>query len=377
MMPTSHELAHLSDAFRDQSVLSVYVNFDVKDPANRRAWRLDLRHALDEIGKTLSAASHAERQAFARCRQKAEERLEPVDVALASPGWAGFFGAAGTEQVAELPASVPTMAAWNSGPSLAPYVRALKEGRPVIAVVIDSRKARFFRYASRHLEPLPDIHSRIITEVPARLSRPARVGFHSGTRGQTAADELQRQQRDATARMVAEVAKHLSDLAGPDGWIVIGGIDTVAKSVFGHLPTTLQTRASVSPALDVHATRATVAAVTRKAASSMRDAADVARLDETRAEAEAHGRGATGLADTLQALDERRVRELLFTRTFLEGHPTEAENAVRLALRSGATVEHVSGVAAEHLDQLGGIAARLWYAPAASPAAADEGALVG
>jgi len=79
------------------------------------------------------------------------------------------------------------------------------------------------------------------------------------------------------------------------------------------------------------------------------------------------------VVDTLKALDLAQVRELFITQKFLENHAADANGAVRRAMDEGAVVEHVSGEAATRLDALGGMAARLRYAPAQE--AALQGAL--
>jgi hypothetical protein len=116
--------------------------------------------------------------------------------------------------------------------------------------------------------------------------------------------------------------------------------------------------------LDVHATRSRIAEVARQWASTLRDATDLARVDELLLRTEADGRGVTGSIDVINALGHGRVCELYFTLRLLEEHAADAESAVRKALATDAVVEQVSGPAAERLDQAGGIGARLRYAPA-------------
>ena len=93
----------------------------------------------------------------------------------------------------------------------------------------------------------------------------------------------------------------------------------------------------------------------------MREAADLAIIDEIVEQANGGTRAALGSVSTRRALSEKRVRELYLTHRYREDQPVDAETAVRLALAQGAQVEEVSRTAAERLDQLGGIAARLRY----------------
>ena len=363
-MLTYKDLVELERALRDRAVLSVYINGQTEDPASRKRWRLDLRHSFDDITSWLEGSSHAEREAFTTCRELVVNRLDRYRGTIRSPGWAAFCSTDGVYYASPLPVPMPTMAVWSSGPCLTPYLRALKEARSVIVAVVDSRKARLFRYAGRHVERVHTIRAHTHVEPTSHLGRPARLGFHMGTRGPTGADEAQRELRQGTSRMLAEVSEEIRKLSGTDGWIVIGGIPSVAKAALTHLPPDLANRSLHAEDLDIHATQADVAEVARRSASSLRDASDLHRVNDALAHAESDRRGVAGPVDTKRALEEGRVRELFFTLSFLENHAADAEAAVRLAFESHASVEHVSGAAAKCLENAGGIAAQLWYAEA-------------
>jgi hypothetical protein len=120
-------------------------------------------------------------------------------------------------------------------------------------------------------------------------------------------------------------------------------------------------RALHASTLDVHATEAQIAAVARESASALRNAFDLEQISESLAGGQGESKGVTGYADCLRVLATRSVRDLYFTERFLDDRPTDAETAVRLALECHASIEHVSGAAAERVDARGGIAARLWY----------------
>jgi hypothetical protein len=79
-----------------------------------------------------------------------------------------------------------------------------------------------------------------------------------------------------------------------------------------------------------------------------------------------------GSVDTQRALENGQVRDLYLTLAFIEAHAAAAESAARLAFERHALVEHVSGEAAERLDQAGGICARLRYATALEPVPIGE-----
>lgn len=362
-MLTQQELAKLERTLQEQAVLSVYVNGDHADPARRTRWRLDLRHSFDDIESWLQDSSHAEREAFAKCREMAWEALSDLEPGIGAPGWVGFITTSGVHHATLVPAPVPTMAVWSTGPAIAPYVQVVSDARPVLVAVVDGRQVRIYRYADRRVDVLHTVRAHVTVEPPSHMGRPANVGFHTGTRGRAGADAAQREWQKGTETMLAEAMEKLAAYAGDAAWIVIGGIPEIAKAALGRLAPDVAARATLADGLDVHATRAQVAERARVAAVRLREQDDLRRVDEAIAAAEAAGAGVTGSVETSRALDEGRVRELYFSSRTLENHAGGLEAAVRQALAQGATVHHVTGVAAEHLERAGGIAARLRYAP--------------
>jgi hypothetical protein len=343
-------------------VLSVYVNGESTDPATRSRWRLDLRHSFDDIETWLRGSPHAEREAFDACRTMALEALERFTGAIGAPGWAAFFTIDGAFESGTVSVPVPTMAAWSTGPCLSPYVRAIKEARPVVVAVVNGRKARLFRYVDRQAELVETVRAHVVVEPPSHMGGPPRTGFHTGTRGSTGADEAQRELLEGTEHLQAEVAGRIAVLANADGWIVIGGIPNAARATLDRLMPDLAARAMQAPSLDVHATEAQVAECARESASTLRNAYDALRVRDAIQESERDGGyGAAGVVETMQALAESRVRELYVTLNYLVNHAADAEAAIRLAFDHGALVEHVSGDAAAQLDRVGGLAARLRY----------------
>lgn len=369
---TQQELAKLERALRDNTVLSVYVNGEHADPAKQTRWRLDLRHSFDDIESWLRESSHAEREAFAACRELAWEQLSYLKPGIGAPGWAAFITTEGVQHAALVSAPVPTMAVWSTGPAIAPYIRVVSDAHPVIVAVADGRLVRIYRYLDRKVDVLHTVRAHVTIDTPSHMSRPATVGFHTGTRGRAGADAAQRELQKGTELMLAEAVAKLESFATDGAWIVVGGIETIAKAAFTRLSAELSQRAMVAEHLDVHSTRAQVAECARTSALRLREADDLRRVDEAIAAAEAAGAGAAGSVDTSRALDEGRVRELYFTSKVLENHAGGVESAVRQALAQGAVVQHVSGQAAERLDRLGGIAARLRYAPIREVATAGD-----
>ena len=362
-MLTFKDLVAHEHALREMTVLSVYVDGANSDPATRDRWSVDLRHSFTDIESWLNGSPHSEREAFAACREMALKELNALPPNTGARGWIGFFTADGPAYVGTLPVPVQTMAAWSTGACVAPCIRALKENRPVMVAVVDHTRARIFRYVEGEVVLVESVERKLIADQPYHMGRPPRAGFSSGTRGRSGTDAAQREERSATNHMLAEAASRIGVLAHDGAWIVIGGIPDVATAALRQLAPNAAARAMRAEHLDVHATEAQVAECARDSASQLRDADDLKRIEGAVSAAMTDGAGVIGVVDTLKALAMAQVRELFITQKFLENHAADANDAVRRAMDEGAVVEHVSGNAAVRLDELGGVAARLRYAP--------------
>ncbi|MGH7694583.1 MAG: hypothetical protein ACRENH_06365, partial [Gemmatimonadaceae bacterium] len=370
-MTTYNDLVELENAIGDQQVLSIYVSGAEKDPAKQKSWQIDLKNSLDEIEASLKDKPHAEREAFAQGREAALQKLDEQGVASA-PGWAGFFVGVRDYRAGPVPAPVRTLAAWDVGPRLTPYVRALKEARPVIVALVDKRQGLIYKYSDREVQLLETVVALTPMEEPYHMGSAPSPGFRPGTVGSTRTDEVQRELNDAIRRMLSSVSEKISKIAADDSWIVLGGLKSMAHEAFERLPKKHAASATIAEGVDMRATAATVAELARKSASELRDRLDLQLVTEAIDGAASRGLGAVGIRDIKPALEQGRVRDVYFTLAFLEQHPDDAENALRNALGTRAVVEHVSGDAALKLDEVGGIAARLRYT-LSEPVATEAG----
>ena len=365
-MLTHAQLLTLYHSLRETRVLTVYIDGSTTDPAVPRPWRVPLDHALKDLRAWLADSSHDERKTFEQCVGVLERQFGEFGASVGAPGWVAFINSADESCVAhQLPVSVPTLAVWSTGPSLAPYMRALKETRPTIVLVADARKAQLYRYWLGQLTPLDTIRAHHVVESPSHMGASPRQGFHTGTHGETGRDAAQRALREGRDRMLAEAADRSAQFAGDEGWILLGGTRQVCARLSRHLAPVTPNRVLALKALDVHSSEAEIAEAARAGSSALRDTFDANRLADIFEMAGGAGLGVVGPVDTRHALDERSVRELYVTRQYLDEHPAEGEDAVRSALDQDATVEEVSGSVAERLDRAGGVAAGLRFRPAA------------
>jgi hypothetical protein len=360
MLNTSR-LAGLERSLRETRVLSVYLDGTAKDPARQRTWRVQIDHNLNDLRSWLAGSTHAEREEFEQCARLLERELAGLTGNVGAPGWAAFITSDGVHEASVVPVAMPTQAVWATGACIAPYMRALKELRPMALVLADSTHANVYRYELGKLDRIQKIHAHHVVMAPSHMGNAPRPGFHPGTRGAPGRDEAEPSLRSGTKRMLARAAEAARRVAGPDGWMVTGGIPQASRQLADELAALAPGRVLNVESLDIHASKAELREVARTAASTLRDASDAAQIAEIIDAAEATGLGAVGPAATRATLDQSRVRELYVTRRYLESHAAEAEAAVRSAFDQCASVEEVSGVAAAALDAHGGMAARLRY----------------
>jgi hypothetical protein len=359
-MLTLQQLTTFHRSLRSKLVLSVYIDGTASDPANQRAWRTQLDNSLKNLREWLEGSTHTERETFERTVYLLEDALKPFNAGFGAPGWVAFI----TEDMVivshTLPVVVPTIAVWSTGPVVAPYVRTLKETRPVIVVMADASKADLYRYQTGTLEKLDTVRSHHVVEPPSHMGAPPRQGFHSGTRGSSGKDAAQKSQLEGRDRMIHETVERVIESASADGFIVVGGIKRVANRIVSQLEELAPSRVLLMP-VDIHATTAQVMEAARVGSSTLRAALDSRRLGDITEEARRGGLGALGPDETAQALETMSVRDLFLTHQFLENHASDAENVVRAALAQQASVEEVSDGPAEDLEKVGGVAAGLRF----------------
>jgi hypothetical protein len=363
------ELVRLERSLREQPVLSVYLDGTAEDFASQHAWRSHLDTSLKDLRVWLEGFSHTERALFERCVALLETELAPLHHGVGAPGWAAFITGDGVRDAEPLPVPMPTMAVWSTGACVAPYIRALKQTRPVIVVVADARQARLYRYRAGVLDKVKTARAHARVEPPSHMGDPSRFGFHAGVRGATGRDGAQRALLEGTRRLLYRVAEQALKLAGVDGWILVGGIPAVSAKLAQMLAASARTRVLHLEMLEVHASDADIRRAAEGGASALRDAWDLRQIEEIVDQAEQPDSVvALGPAATHLALQGLRVRELYLTHRYVESHMADAEDAVRAAFTQSAVVEELAGPAALQLDALGGMAARLRYRLAAPDA---------
>lgn len=362
-MLTSQELHELVRELDGTKVLSVYLDTKVTDPAMRNAWRPALVSAIRAARAGIT--NDEELADFDRAAAFLEDANQPPGGVWGSPGWVAFLTPEAPRYVADLPVTTPTLATWREGPLVSPYLRALKQHRHVVIALVDSRGARLFRYARRELESLGDMH--VPAEAEPGTSKVASPGprgsAYPAARGAVATEAAHRRRLAAFQRLAPALGARIAELAGDDGWVLIGGTQEWARIASAALPKQFEGRVLVAGSLDHDAHENDIAQAAKRAASELRAAQGGALVDRLVDRAGPHGRAAAGVPAVQRALQAQAVDLLLVSPDFVRDHEGEAEDAIRAAIAQGADVEVLSGNAAEHLGRAGaGIAARLRFA---------------
>jgi hypothetical protein len=366
------DLHELQRELTGTNVLSVYLDTGVTDPAMRDAWRPTLQNAIRDARSRVD--DEQERAEFDRAAAFLRDPDPSPGGVWGAPGWVGFVTAQGPRYASDLLVAPGTLAAWRDGPVIAPYLRALKQLRPVIVALVESGSARLFRYAVDSLEPLEELTAP--SEDASRAGRPTapsvRGGPAAAPRGAVGSESGNRRRLASFDRLVTSLGERLGQLADDESWVLIGGTPAWARSAGDALGRQFAGRMLVSPTLAHDATNAEIVAAAKQAATELRAAHGIGLVDQLIEHAGAHARAAVGVPAIQRALRAHAVDLLLLTPRFTGGHEREAEDFVRTAIAAGGDVEVPSGAAAERLDRAAdGIAARLRFAIDEPPAASD------
>lgn len=364
------DLVRLYRDLRDRPVLSVYLDVDQHDPALRRAWRTRFEHEVSVEARRVSE-NGGDDDAFRSALQHLEGALQDEGF-MKGRGWVGFATADGLAYHDALPVPMPNLVRWEDGIRAAPYIRGLKRLRRIAVVIADRRRARHFALGEGELTELPalvaDQDLGDLSDVGVRKSGTRRTGV----RGETATDQAQRILEQSADRMWKSTVEQLIELAGEDGFIVVGGTPETVGRIESLLPARLHDRTETSTHLHLDMSLAEVRDAVSEVAAALNQRLQEDLVDGVVDQARSGGKGVLGRDATVAALRQMRVDTLLVSRSFLRDDPELADRCVGTALAQDAEVEEVSGTGADRLDSEGdGMGARLRYRVAEMAAVAE------
>jgi len=323
--------------------------------------------SIDEVRREMLVNDWTERAAFERCVTQLGDTLMIHDDAGFSSSWVAFISAAGIRFAGEVPAPMPTVARWQRGAWVAPYMRALKQWRPITLALVDGVSARIYRYAEGVLSLRRRFDVHVADGHADRLRSATSQHFHQGTHGATAADEVSNARVQARDQVVRQVAAQLIRSGGGAG-LIVGGNDAAVHALIRQLPESIASRALILPGIEMHTPDSVLRDMAAGGASTLRNAEDERVIAELTEAVGARGRGVAGRDAVLEAVVGGRAQRVLLSLRFLDADALAAEEIVEEALSDAVDVEVVSGHAADRLEREGaGAMASLRYVPVPLP----------
>lgn len=362
-MLTRDKLVALFQELEEKDVLSVYVDAEEHDPALRDAWRVRLDREVSDLRRRLDQEDPKKGTAFGAAWALVDGHLRGNgDVMIPRRGWVAFATPDRLWHTGIVPASMPDLVRWQRGIHAAPYVRALKQERPVTVVLLDGRRARVFEQAEGALTELEGILADMSLGDLTDAGMSKSSVRSSGVRGETSTDQAQRLLEVAGERLRKDLVDVIQERVGSEGIVVLGGPSESVKKLALLLPNALDGRVAIRSSLHLDMSPAEVLKDVRAAAGDLSEGRHKHLVREVVDAARAGGKGALGQEATLKALGEHRVDALLLSRAFLQRDPGAADQAVGLAFAQSADAVEVSGAAGALLDdEAQGVAARLRY----------------
>jgi len=318
------DFSKFAQSFDDASTLTVYLAGGCHDPAERKAWWIQLNHSLGAIQLRLATAPFEEQRHFARCVELLGLTLATMQHLHTVPSWVIFLTADGLLRMEPLSIEVPTQAVWSVGPHVTPYVRAIAEDPAGVVVLVSTQDVAVYRYHSGSVLPQRVIRTQRRMRPSLRTGTVSKRERHHDGRGEVNREAAQRVRHAETTRMLRDAVQYVTRLAGNDGWILVGGIPDVGRRLVHALPHALLDRVLQLESLDVHASPAEILDGARHGISLVRDAASAHWVAKLLTMASHSGRVAFAPQATRRALREQRVHELYVSSRYLEGNLVDA-----------------------------------------------------
>lgn len=360
-MLSAEKLIELYRHSQNERVLSVYLDASQTDPAARSAWHTRFRDNVRELRRGLGEGS-PEASALEGAVARLSEVLGDGDSFLQGRGWIGFATENEVIYGEGVPVPMPNLVRWEDGIRVAPYLRALKQSRPIVVGITDSRRTRLFRYLDGQFDEFIDLRAdQDFGELNEGASS-RRPSSSTGVRGATARDKSQTLKEVETARMLEDAAQRLTDEAGAEGTVVLGGVESAVAQLRKALPSGLDTRVAVRPKLSFDLPEKDILTEIEEAASEVSAARQAGLVEHVFDLALSGGSACIGRLETERAIEERRVKTLVVSASLRKLDPDGTDWMVGRSFEGGASAIEVSGNAATRLDdEASGVGALLHY----------------
>ena len=290
-----------------QKVLSLFLNLDPSTLPTTRDRESAITSVLDEADRRVEAQElpHAARMALRRDAQRIREYLTSDEFSPRGGHGMAVFSAGGGEhfEVVKLPRPVPQQVVVDDIPWIEPLAHQLA-GPSLLVVLVDRRRARLMRGTSERLEEV----GRVRDDVHRQHDQ----GGLSQPRYQRAIEEEVHHHLRHTAEQV-----HRADAVQRFDRLIVGTTAELMHAFEAELRPNERER--LLGRVDIDLETASPDAV-RDAVAPLVELEERRRAHEAVERLEARlgtgGAAASGLADVLEALTERRVETLLYAQGF-------------------------------------------------------------
>jgi peptide chain release factor subunit 1 len=358
-------------------VLSVYLDTDQSREINiERGFEVVLKDMLREIGQKLDKATRKEFDADAERVQQFVEEYRDVKRGLA------VFCDASDKFLwhKELNVNMRNGAKWNETPYVRPLIEILDEHERYGVVLADRRQARFFTIFLGEIEE----HARTEAQLDVRhINSPGTDHIESQMTIQHKAD----QHAHNHLKHAAELTAGLANIREFDR-LILAGTDEATSELHGLLPKALRARVVRKIPLPVEASEAQVLEATSKIEEEVERQHEAELVEQLITAGAKREKGVLGLNETVLAMQEGRVWQLVYADGFVANGAQCANCLGLLAKDTGpcdycngpvqvvddligllaervldmqGKVEQVGGPAAERLRKVGSVGAFLRY----------------
>lgn len=364
----------------ERGVLSFYVTASPQEEAAvKPAWRIRFGNELSELREQMAAVPDRERRLAVLNRL---DELETDFERLLDPTESGvgrvMFAPVGDDQVRSFSLQLPMadQVVMESTAYVRPLVNAVETAPPAGLVVLSRDGLKKIDYRYGLTEDLGGTSFEVPVEDWKQMRGPSGTEFSRSTA--THRDRFERRIEESLTRQLRAAAPEIAEEARRRGWqtvVLLGDVqltEIVAPLVGGDVLQVDAVVDSLPPAK--------LAEYVEPQLRAARTRHGVELVGRTRDAALSGGPGALGLEETLGALNDSRVAQLLLdesgeweggqaadgllyprngAREEVPPDPTMGERMIERALDIDAEVIVLDGEAARHLAESGGVAAML------------------
>lgn len=358
-------------------VLSVYLDIDQSNAANiNRGFETAFESKMKEIGRTFE--EEYEQRDFDGCAADVRKFLSSFEPR--ARGLVIFARSTGSFWFRELNVPVATEVRWGQIAYVQQFLEALDEFETYAVAVVDRAHGRIFTVKLGTIEKQAEVNA---LQGVGHIKTTGTDHLQSQSRFQRKADE----HTLSYLKRVVELVEHVARFH-PFERIVLAGATEATSELFRLLPKSMRARVIASAVLSVDASERQILEEVLVVARKAERTQELAKAEMLMTAAAKHQKAVATLSETIHALNEKRVREFVYSEGFAAtggicepchaifesgvmncefcGMPVKPvedliEVAIGSALDNGAAIEQLRGEAAEKLRTAGGIGAFLRF----------------